>query len=34
MITDVAWDFDGTLCDSYPFILNNFRTALSEVGNP
>lgn len=32
MITDVAWDFDGTLCDSYPFILNNFRTALSEVG--
>lgn len=32
MITDIAWDFDGTLFDSYPFILECFRKALLDCG--
>lgn len=32
MITDIAWDFDGTLCDSYPLITYSFQTALEQVG--
>lgn len=32
MITDVAWDFDGTLCDSYPYILRCFQKALRDFG--
>jgi len=32
MHTDFAWDFDGTLCDSYPHILRCFRQTLEEAG--
>lgn len=32
MITHVAWDFDGTLMDSYPFIITSFQESLSELG--
>ena len=32
MITDIAWDFDGTLCDSYPLIIHAFQMALKKVG--
>ncbi|MDD7202214.1 MAG: HAD hydrolase-like protein [Sphaerochaetaceae bacterium] len=32
MITDIAWDFDGTLCDSYPLITYSFQMALEKVG--
>lgn len=30
--TDVAWDFDGTLFDSYPRILDAFQAALADYG--
>ncbi len=32
MISDIAWDFDGTLCDSYPHITHSFLNALKECG--
>lgn len=31
MITDIAWDFDGTLCDSYPHITSCACRALEEA---
>lgn len=30
--TDVAWDFDGTLFDTYPNIVRSFREALESYG--
>lgn len=30
--TDIAWDFDGTLYDSYPFIVFNLKRALDRFG--
>lgn len=32
MYTDIAWDFDGTLCDSYPHITYMFQQALRQLG--
>lgn len=32
MIRDIIWDFDGTLFDTYPGIVNSFRKALEDVG--
>ena len=32
MITDIAWDFDGTLCDSYPHVTISFQRALENMG--
>ena len=30
--TDIAWDFDGTLFDSYPHMLAAFQAALADYG--
>lgn len=30
--TDIAWDFDGTLFNSYPFMLNCFKKSLACFG--
>jgi len=30
--TDVVWDFDGTLFDSYPHMIRSFRQALATCG--
>ena len=30
--TDVAWDFDGTLFDTYPNLVRAFKEALSSYG--
>jgi phosphoglycolate phosphatase-like HAD superfamily hydrolase len=27
------WDFDGTLFDTYPIIINHVQTALGEFGH-
>lgn len=32
MISDIIWDFDGTLFDTYPGIVNSFRKALKDKG--
>ncbi|MEA2071310.1 MAG: HAD-IA family hydrolase [Asgard group archaeon] len=37
MIKNIIWDFDGTLCNTYPSIVNAFKDTLKEynieVGN-
>lgn len=30
--TDVAWDFDGTLIDTYPNLVRIFKEMLNEYG--
>lgn len=30
MITDIIWDFDGTLFDTYPSMVNAFKIALKD----
>lgn len=30
--TDIIWDFDGTLCDTYPHIAYLFSRVLDEMG--
>lgn len=32
MIRDIIWDFDGTLFDTYPGIVNSFKKALNDNG--
>jgi HAD superfamily hydrolase (TIGR01509 family) len=32
MITDILWDFDGTLFDTYPVMVHSFRRALQDEG--
>ena len=32
MIRDIIWDFDGTLFDTYPWIVDSFRKALKDKG--
>lgn len=32
MHNDFAWDFDGTLCDSYPHIFRSFKQTLAAFG--
>lgn len=32
-IQHFIWDFDGTLFDTYPVIIDNLRRALAEYGN-
>jgi phosphoglycolate phosphatase-like HAD superfamily hydrolase len=32
MIRDIIWDFDGTLFDTYPVIVNSFKKALKYYG--
>lgn len=32
MINDIIWDFDGTLFDTYPKMVNDFKTALADYG--
>lgn len=32
MFSDIIWDFDGTLFDTYPAITNSFQRALIEEG--
>ena len=28
------WDYDGTLIDSYPHIIESFRLTMEEAGMP
>ena len=32
MIKNIIWDFDGTICDTYPLMVNAFIKALKEEG--
>lgn len=32
MIRDIIWDFDGTLFDTYPMMVNSFKKALKDSG--
>lgn len=32
MFTDIIWDFDGTLFDTYPSMTNAFKKALKDYG--
>ena len=32
MFTDIIWDFDGTLFDTYPPMTEAFKRALNDLG--
>lgn len=32
MFTDIIWDFDGTLFDTYPLMVSAFKRALKDYG--
>lgn len=32
MISDIIWDFDGTLFDTYPGMIDSFKKALKDKG--